>query len=142
MEIFEGGYSKFDEVYNKAYWAKAYLDTRPCLYERKEASKHWKAFLKEKRECPTRANAAMQKVINRQSIYYPNFFELHKKDVLKNNPKIDMLVREIDSIEAKNYPKTRELREKLTKNNRITTSCVTKKLSGLQKLLLKLKLMF
>ena len=137
MEIIEG-YRRFEDIRSKAYYAHSQINRKFAFFDKEWAKEEYLTYIKEWISNSTRAKIAMHEVVNnnpKSSDYFLNKRLLLKDPILKN---ADSYVK---SYEKDMYPKTLKLRNNLIKNDRINLDSVTPKLSGLKKLLLKLKTM-
>lgn len=137
MEISEG-FNRFEDLRAKAYYAHSGVNRKFAYFDKKMAKRDYLTFINERMSNSTQAKIAMHEVVNNDSKsrdYFLNKRLLLKDPILKN---ADSYVK---SYEKDMYPKTLKLRNNLIKNDRINLDSVTPKLSGLKKLLLKLKTM-
>lgn len=142
MEILEG-FGRFDRFYDNAYYCKNQIDKSGNHFDLEYAKDDYINFLNNRLENPTIADTAMRKVVKQQPYKNPEHTIINNLGDLESVPEIDKLVRK----DAKNYhktlyPKTGTLRQTLIENDRIALDTVTPKLTGLKKLLLRLKVLF
>lgn len=132
-----------DNLSKIAYWCKSTLDKDSKYFvdhHKSFAAECYENYLKEKIKNPVAASIAMRDVVQRKPIENLGFFSQNVAE-LERMPHIDKLVKEIAVNEAKNK-KTAFLRHELIARNRINAYSVTPRLTGLEKLMFKIKLMF
>lgn len=132
-----------DNLLNITYYARAMLDKDPktmTVPQRYAAQAKYEAYLQEKIKNPIAASIAMRDEVRRHPIEdMKNFTQNRIK--LEKNPAIDTLVKEIEKIES-NHGRTSYLRQEMIARNRINLHFIMPKMTKMQKLAFKLRLMF
>lgn len=130
-------------LYDTAYYCKTSLDKSSSNFNginKDIASDKYGQFLNEKLKNPTATAIAMHDIAKSHPIENPIDFGKNIVE-LEKTPKIDILVKKLSEID-KSQKKTSYLRREIIANDRISLNTVLPKLTGLQKLRFRFKLMF
>ena len=132
-----------DNLYNKAYWCKTALDKSHKSFDTtcyRTAANTYRAYLKEKIKNPVAAKIAMINTVKEHPIKNKDDFTKNLMEIEKN-PKVETYLKKIQEIEA-SQARTNYIRTELLANDRINLNYVKPKLTGWQKLKLRLKILF
>lgn len=128
------GFSRWNKLYNKAYWLKANLDTTMHPTSGYVAE-NLDNFLSDYNKCPTRGQMAMHDIIKKRGLNYPKYFSRNINS-LRNSPDTDYLVKFAEKNYKNLYPKTAKIRKKIIMADRINCDIVMPKLKNAWKKLL------
>ena len=121
-----------EKLYEKAYFCKSSMDRSfrhfsPSFFTN-SALAYYKDFLQAKKHNSVTASIAMRDVFSEHPIVNPETYE-YNRTFLEKDPEIDCLIKECNVLESKNYSKTKKIRNKIIKNNRINLYSVTPKMT-------------
>ena len=141
MEICIGA-DRFTDLRTSAYWCKYDLDKRPGFYDEELAAEGYTKFLEYKLQHPTTADLAMKDTIKKNPIKNSHFYNKNRK-ALEKVPEVDYLLSQVNGKINQLYPKSYPIRKTLIEQNRLSLDCeISPKLSGLKKVMLKLRTLF
>lgn len=136
------GGARFDNIYGHAASYKKQLDSNPAWYDEELAQIRTEDFLKDRIKNPTIADAALHRYVKKHPYTSSSYQVINNMADLEKTPGVDTLIKQNCENYKKLYPKTGRIRETLIDNSRIDLYKVNPKLTGIKKLLLKLKTMF
>lgn len=139
MEIMDG-FNQYDNIYNKAYWAKNELDRPKRYFDVDFAKDSYSEFLLERQKNRVQGDIAFAEALRKKPIRYKQDYTDNFKSLV-NEINDSALIFEAENFNLKNYPKTSKIRNILVENNRFRLDEVLPKLTGLKKLAMKLKTM-
>ena len=129
------GCGRFDDVYRKAYWAKTSLDCTTDVFDEETAISDCISYFKERRKNTTVGDIAYAEVVRKNPLGETEYTKNLRS--LSRHPEVDSFFKESRAFNAKNYPKTGLIRNRLIRNFRFRLYEVLPKLTGFSKFAMK-----